>query len=1354
MTLLPAANRSALRVAPILLASIVSASAAGARVTVIESDARHVVVEIVPPSAKSTAVVTSTGSYVRLRIDGFGEWGELGAPEIPTTSTRVALPPDARPRLVVREEEWSAPLAGAIVPVAERVGVRETFGANRVVEREPEPGAAFRTRALVPETPFSLSGIAGLRHLQTVSVIVHGARADMASRTHRLLKRAVLEVVFEEKAPELRDGESGFLRPTPRPAPHDDLWERTIRGSVVNADRAAPWRVGGPGDGALVGDAPWGAGSQWKILVPGTGLAEITYEALSAAGLPFGIDVDHVVLYQRTFDLDEVDDPGTAAGALFVPLPVPIRVNDANSDGFFGPGDSFWFYGRSFRDQWMTTGSEHEDQFGQDNFVWLRIDPAGGARMATVRPSGSLSGAATDSLASTPSRILVEKDTRYYRRPPDTISGSRTFETEFGYRNDAQSPVDSTLGWILQSDTFPYDAFDVLDPVQSPRDSLTLRVTGGGSPIDHIYTTRFESTLNDRVPPIAEKSFYNATLYSGGIVPPANMLHTFPIPAGALVHGQNRFSFRGWSYRGNTTNPDFWFPVTRFFFDWFRVRYDRALVARGDQLILSTENGPASVVLARVVGFAGPDLRLFDVTDPAAPAEVGVAPAQIVPDGGGFALRFDHDNATGPHRFVAIRASEIPEIPASAIQTVSQGTLLAGGNGARWVGLTHDGFLAGAQELATHRSARMSAIVAPLSQVWDVFNNGMRDPHAMKAYAAYAFHRWSEPLAFLCLVGDASEDHRGLYSQSDPDFVPSHSLHASYEGEPEETDQYYAEVTHGAPADPDGFDDLSDLYVGRLAVTTAEELEWNIERILQYEAPATGDDAWRRRVLLTADDAFSGDLGNTFGVDGYRYQGNETSFRESSDLYADSLAALPFDAVVPVKVYLSDFTMGCPDSCYDQDTDDCENGLGRDCGTYYDCRNPADWGAEWRCMREHAEITYLPALREAIDRGALMWNFEGHANKAWLAHEEIFRDDAQRRDIDVLDNGGMPFIFLGFACHLAEFDDVDEATTGDSIAEKLLNKRPSGEGSQGGAIGAFASSGFEFLSPNLLYNDFVFESFFHPERSMHTGTLPDGPGEGGVYGWTLGESTTRARLMYQDAFPPSSFDRDRQASQRFVLLGDPAVTPDVGTPEIRVTVNGVSVGNGEFLDVPEGPSAPIDIAATVRHGRGIGNLRVIDSVRGVVPPAEVSVAVSDSTTDGVARAMTLAYAHPLRVDTYDLVIEATNENGAVGRFMLRVSSELTILDLTPFPNPFADELRLYYRLTRSADEVRARIFTISGRKIYDSTEAPALADVNMFTWDGRDDGGNSVANGTYLLKLRASSPEGDSEAITRVVKMR
>ena len=52
-----------------------------------------------------------------------------------------------------------------------------------------------------------------------------------------------------------------------------------------------------------------------------------------------------------------------------------------------------------------------------------------------------------------------------------------------------------------------------------------------------------------------------------------------------------------------------------------------------------------------------------------------------------------------------------------------------------------------------------------------------------------------------------------------------------------------------------------DTPVGRIAVNTPDELEWNLVRIFAYETHEPNvDPQWRHQVIFTADDAFSGSL--------------------------------------------------------------------------------------------------------------------------------------------------------------------------------------------------------------------------------------------------------------------------------------------------------------------------------------------------------------------------------------------------------------------------------------------------------------------------------------------------------------
>jgi hypothetical protein len=791
----------------------------------------------------------------------------------------------------------------------------------------------------------------------------------------------------------------------------------------------------------------------------------------------------------------------------------------------------------------------------------------------------------------------------------------------------------------------------------------------------------------------------------------------------------------------------------------------------------------------RVRGFAGQEVLLLDVTDPAAPVAVTVDPSQVVPDGGGgFDLRFGHDNSGASWAtYLAARESQVPAVPAGDVRALAQPTLLAGGIGARWVAVAHDDLVSGVQPLAAHRAAKYSTQVVPVSQVWDVFGMGGRDTAALKAFAAYAYHRWSEPIAFLLLVGDANEDHRGVSNNADPDFIPSHSLWAQYEGAAEDTDQYYAEVTRAAPGLP--FDDLSDIYVGRLPVGDLDELAWNVTRIVNYETQDPGGQ-WRRQAVLLADDAISGSLGGGLG-EPYGFKTSELDFCRASEEYAESMLAHPYDALQPTLLCMSDWTHPCPDSCYqcgrvaaycgdpegcDPDTINCEATLGRDCGNMYDCRTPdscdvLEYRDEHTCARQRMRATGHVALRDRLNAGALLWNFEGHAHRWFLTHEEIWYDGSgSLHDAGLLKNWGKPFIFLGFACHLAEWDRFDERGD-DCVSEKMMNLRQLGAPADqpGGAIAVFASSGFEFLDPNLKFNRDVMDAFYYPERATDPARLDGGGstlppvGDGSTYRWTLGESTTRARLMFQNRYAGAG--QTRQASQRFVLLGDPALEPNVGAPGLEVTVNGVPVEDpGQVFSLNPDETRQVDLTVTASDGRGVAGWSVLDA-GAVVDPGQYEVTDlsggADVTADGVPLRQTLAYTFAPRQagEEYTLTVAARDGSGTEARFDLRVTRtfrfDVSGGEPAVYPSPFQDRTWFVYRTTQNLDHIEVNVYTITGRRIRELHDGFLPANVQLkLSWDGRDSNGRDVANGTYFIVANATGNDQSDRRVMPVVKMR
>ena len=79
-----------------------------------------------------------------------------------------------------------------------------------------------------------------------------------------------------------------------------------------------------------------------------------------------------------------------------------------------------------------------------------------------------------------------------------------------------------------------------------------------------------------------------------------------------------------------------------------------------------------------------------------------------------------------------------------------------------------------------------------------------------------------------------------------------------------------------------------------------------------------------------------------------------------------------------------------------------------------------------------------------------------------------------------------------------------------------------------------------------------------------------------------------------------------------------------------------------------------------------------------------------------------------------------------------------VLALSCAPNPFASALRISCQAARGGDRVELNIYNPRGQKVLAlSGQAGPQGDCG-FEWDGRDSAGRAVAEGIYLLEMRAS----------------
>jgi len=118
---------------------------------------------------------------------------------------------------------------------------------------------------------------------------------------------------------------------------------------------------------------------------------------------------------------------------------------------------------------------------------------------------------------------------------------------------------------------------------------------------------------------------------------------------------------------------------------------------------------------------------------------------------------------------------------------------------------------------------------------------------------------------------------------------------------------------------------------------------------------------------------------------------------------------------------------------------------------------------------------------------------------------------------------------------------------------------------------------------------------------------------------------------------------------------------------------------------------------------------------------------------------------------YLLHVNATDASGnpaGVGPYEItfEVVSESTITHFYPYPNPFSTSTRFVFTLTgdQIPDQIKIQIFTVSGKLVREITQdeiGPIRVGNNIteYAWDGRDEFGDQLANGTYIYRVQVKA---------------
>lgn len=262
-------------------------------------------------------------------------------------------------------------------------------------------------------------------------------------------------------------------------------------------------------------------------------------------------------------------------------------------------------------------------------------------------------------------------------------------------------------------------------------------------------------------------------------------------------------------------------PVNKFYLDWFEVEFQRPFKANNNQLTFSFPSNPSGPVEFNLTGFTADTVEVYDLT-------LG---RKIV----GLSGTVFRDTLSAGKKYIAIgNTTRLQPLP---LASKIFGNLRARSNGADYIIISHSKFRTASDLLAQHRRTanRLRTMVVDVQDIFDEFNFGHKNTHALRNFLRQAYYNWRRPSpVYILMMGDASWDYKGLLSNTiKRDYVPSY-------GNPPSDNALvsFHPVQNYLPY----------MLIGRITSEDSVQAFHAVSKVIQYDNPPAGE--WSKSFLF------------------------------------------------------------------------------------------------------------------------------------------------------------------------------------------------------------------------------------------------------------------------------------------------------------------------------------------------------------------------------------------------------------------------------------------------------------------------------------------------------------------------
>jgi len=1294
-------------------------------IKIVSSSSNSMLVEYTPIYTDTSLVELDGKKYFSVNIyDGFvnTEPGK-SLPAVPIRSINVGVPSEFGNTIQVLDAQYKM-LNETIVPTPMAKMVNEQTDYTFAVTSDYKN---FKSNELVTFGDYGL-----MRNLPIQKIIISPVQYDASTNTVKLYSKIRFRINFS------------------RPTQKVKTITEDFSDAVLNFNMAKSWGISK--DSRInkvqaVQNSVLNSGTWYKFETPDEGIYRINRSQLTSLGIDAGtVDPRTIKIYNNGGY--ELNDSVTAKRSTDL-VENAIRVV-GEEDGSFDQNDYILFYGRGTEFFEYNPHKEEitrfKDDYSKENYYFIS---SGGARGKRMGIQESLND---------PAAIVQTESDAFLSHEEDLVNLGGTGRQNWGeLLNSSQS-----------SQTFI--------------NSLNSRVPS--SEVNYKFRLAHSTSVGTVYPVNYSVQENGNSIYSGVLASWENRLYAdyyFGIASvgdasysGSIPDDMSVLKF-------SLLNP---YSNSEARIDYYQISYRRYLRSVDDDFVFYSDlvNGTVQFNLSN---FTSSDISVFDISDFSDVKEI--TPSLL--SGGEF--RFQAEIFSNKrNKYIALTSSHYGSI--TNIEPVTNSNIHGISQGSEYVIIAYKDFSTQAERLANYRTNEapnpITTTLVYIDELYNEFSCGSLDPVAIRDFLIYAYENWQIKPGLVLLMGDGDYDYLNLEGKN-TNFIPTYQTKESlYELRSYPYDDFYSRIS--------GEDRYADIGVGRLSVTTSEEAESVVNKIIEYESSADRS-LWRNTITLVGDDGPTSD-----GNDGAQHT-------RQSEVLADSYIPKTFDLK---KIYLAAYPT-------------VVTGSGR--------RKPA----------------VNQAIVDAINNGTLIVNFIGHGNPSVWTHENVFYKDIT---IPQLKNDNY-FFLTAATCDFGRYDTPD-----DQSATELMLLKPDGGliGAFTASRPVFSSYNaalVQKLFGNLLYekdsedlplrlgysymltkisgssdreNDEKYILFGDPALRLNQ---PDYPvsidsinnsnlstevqvsalGNVDIKGTYLNLDSTKSNFSGKAII--SVFDANRSLYLKDMnytvslpggLLFRGMVTITNGKFEANFTVpkdisyqnrNGkvvayafndtydgvgytdkIIVGGTDTTSTNDGNGPAIEIyfddlafessylvnsnftllakledeTGINTTGSGVGhNLEAIINDDEDNPIDLTTSFVGDLDAGGKSGLVNYKFSnfeegdYKIKMEAWDVFNNLSSEETY---FSVVNSDGLTIREVVNYPNPFSDNTTFTFQhnLTKALN-VKVKVYTIAGRLIKMIEQYNLLDKFVRIPWDGRDEDGDQLANGTYLYKLIVESTDGE-----------